>query len=515
MTPTLAALATTASKAGAVGVLLIVAAALVVPRERVRAVLAVAALAAAPALLLVDLGDSPQIESIRNQPAKAAAAAAIGLLAVAVLAVLIHRNGKLFPYLAAVALPFRLPIEVGGETANLLLPLYAVIAAGTIAWAVPLVAGRVADSEFRPTLLDWALGGWLALFGIGALWSTDPAKAMQDAIFFYVPFAVLFLLLRRVEWTAELVRGCALALVALALAFSALGFYEYWTRTLLLNPKLLISNQFHTYFRVNSVFFDPNIFGRFLMLVMIGVAAVLLDTKRGRTVAACSATLAVLLGALVLTLSQSSIVGLIAGLAALAALRWPAKWILGGSAVLLAIAIAAVIALPQETINVGSLRSLNTQSSGRAGLVSGGVELFASKPVAGWGSGSFSTAYRRERGAGSAAAVTASHTTPVTAAAEQGVIGLAIYLLVLIAAFLAAVRRARLSTARAAVTAGLVALVVHSLTYAAFLEDPASWTLFALAAALPIPLTRDERRAARESSRAIGPDADRPAAAPA
>jgi O-antigen ligase len=222
-----------------------------------------------------------------------------------------------------------------------------------------------------------------------------------------------------------------------------------------------------------------------------------------------------LLAALVLTLSQSSIIGLLAGLTALAALRWSPKWILGGTAVILVAVSSAVIALPKETINVGSLRSLNTQSSGRAGLVSGGVELFASRPATGWGSGSFSTAYRSERGSGSAAAVTASHTTPVTAAAEQGVIGLAVYLLVVAAAFLAALRRARMSTARAAVTAGLVAMVVHSLTYAAFFEDPASWTLFALAASLPLPSTREERRSARESKRAVGPDNDRPAAAPA
>ena len=62
-----------------------------------------------------------------------------------------------------------------------------------------------------------------------------------------------------------------------------IGFWEYATRTLLLNPKVIASNQFEDYFRVNSLFFDPNIYGRFLVVVMLGVASVLLWTSRMRT----------------------------------------------------------------------------------------------------------------------------------------------------------------------------------------------------------------------------------------
>ena len=71
-------------------------------------------------------------------------------------------------------------------------------------------------------------------------------------------------------------------LVALALAFTAIGFWEFQTRHLLLNPKVIASNQVEEYFRVNSLFFDPNIYGRFLALVMIGLARVLLWAKRPR-----------------------------------------------------------------------------------------------------------------------------------------------------------------------------------------------------------------------------------------
>ena len=62
----------------------------------------------------------------------------------------------------------------------------------------------------------------------------------------------------------------------LAVVFALLGFVEYATKTIILNPQLVVANDLHTYFTVNSVFFDPDIFGRFLALVMIMLAAVLL-----------------------------------------------------------------------------------------------------------------------------------------------------------------------------------------------------------------------------------------------
>ena len=51
--------------------------------------------------------------------------------------------------------------------------------------------------------------------------------------------------------------------------FAGVGFVEYYRKTLFLNPKVVAANQFDNYFRVNSVFFDPSIYGRFLALVMI------------------------------------------------------------------------------------------------------------------------------------------------------------------------------------------------------------------------------------------------------
>ena len=80
-----------------------------------------------------------------------------------------------------------------------------------------------------------------------------------------------------------------------------------------------------------------------------------------------------------------------------------------------------------------SFSRLNIDTSGRANLVSGGVDLFADRPVYGYGSGSFPRAYR-EHGRQRPGAVSISHTEPVTVAAEQGLVGLAAYVALLVAA---------------------------------------------------------------------------------
>ena len=54
--------------------------------------------------------------------------------------------------------------------------------------------------------------------------------------------------------------------------FAGVGFVEYYRKSLFLNPKVVAANQYDNYFRVNSVFFDPNIYGRFLALVMVALS---------------------------------------------------------------------------------------------------------------------------------------------------------------------------------------------------------------------------------------------------
>jgi O-antigen ligase len=91
---------------------------------------------------------------------------------------------------------------------------------------------------------------------------------------------------------------------------------------------------------------------------------------------------------------------------------------------------------------------------------------------------------RREEDAKKLKSKNVSHTTPLTVGAELGTIGLLVYL-----GFLAALVRAILLTWRRQQALGLVlagsltALVVQSLFYGGFFEDPFVWGIAGVAAA--------------------------------
>src|SRR3954471_23016551 len=470
---------------GVIAAALLAGGAIVAPAVRGRAGAMVAALALAPALLLADIWDSPQLDALRSRPAAFALVALGGVVVVAGLAMVIDRRPALLPALAVAALPFRIPISAGGSTASLLLPLHLVGAAGVLAYAVPRLRGEGDDAPFQPRALEWLLAAALALYAIQSAWSSDFERALQQVAFFYVPFALLFCLLREVDWTPRVLATCLGVLVALAVVFVGIGFVEYARKELFLNPKVITANQFEDYFRVNSLFFDPNIYGRFLAMVMLAVTAAMLWRPRMRDVVAGGVLLAVLWGGLLLTFSQSSFAALLVGLAVLGALRWNARrtaLIAGGLAV---VALAFVVVAPGAVhLDLGSSQSADRATSGRADLIAGGGRLFGDAPVLGHGSASFAREYRRHEDASSRKAVSASHTIPVTVAAEQGVLGLAVYLALLVAALGRLFGRARGSTARAFVAAAFVGLVVHTLLYAAFLEDPLSWSLLGAGVAL-------------------------------
>ncbi|MCU0314243.1 MAG: hypothetical protein MUC84_09310, partial [Solirubrobacteraceae bacterium] len=244
--------------------------ALVAGSARARAWLLVGALVLAPVILAVHVRDAEQLESLRDQPAVLGAAGVLGLGAVILLALLFTRVPAALPVAVALTLPFRIPIAVGGSTSNLLLPLYLVVAAGVLAYAAPRITGRVHEA---PGWLERVLALVLVLYAAQTAYSSDTDRALENVVFFYVPFAALYVLMARTAWTAR-VAGLTLGVLAgLAAALAAIGYVEYATRHLLLNPKVIASNQLEDYFRVNSLFFDPNIYGRFLAIVLVLLVA--------------------------------------------------------------------------------------------------------------------------------------------------------------------------------------------------------------------------------------------------
>jgi O-antigen ligase len=449
-------------------------------RGRARRAATGCAVVLTPLLLGGALWKSHQVVHLRHHPALAAAGIAAALVVVAVLAVLFRSRPALLALAAVVALPFRFSLLSGG-TGGVLLVLYAVIGGGALA----LVLWGERDDRAPAGPLEWALAAYVLLYAFQALYTPDLSKAVEQLGFFYVPFALLFVLLRGVRWERSLLGRCAAAAVALAVLFAAVGIGEYAARRLVFHVSL---NADQRYFRVNSLFYDPNIYGRYLALAMVLAAAWMLWRRGRREVAAAAAVLAFLWLGLLWSVSQSSLVALLAGLAVLAAIRFPWRLALTG-AIVAAAAIAAVAALDSHRLH---LNLSDSSTSGRSSLVRQGADLFAGRPLGGFGSGSFSCEYLRHTsspgvacGAPAIPGITSdSHATPITIAAEQGVPGLIAYLALLVAAALALARGPlRDNLVRAAILAAFAALVVHSWFYADFLEDPIAWTLLAVGAA--------------------------------
>jgi O-antigen ligase len=497
------------------------------PRHRAAATVAAPVVAG---LALASTLSAGAFEALWRHAPAAAGAAAAGLIAVVALAYLFHRRPGAFALLAVAALPFRVPVVIGGGTASLLLPLYGVIAAGCLAFALPRLrrsAGAAAAPQ-APTperdrwvrRLELALAAVVVLYAAQAVYSTDVKQAAKNVCFFYVPFAVLFRLLVDLRWSPRSLAACLKVTVGMALLFAVVGFGEFATgRLLLTNTKVLEANELKPYFRVNSLFFDPNIYGRYLALAMVLLAAVLLWSRRPRNAWLIGGALAVLWAGLVLSLSQSSFAAMLVGLAVLAALRWspwPVLAVAGGGA---AVALALLVLAPGVLhIEGGSSKALDKATSGRVELVDGALAMFADRPLHGFGAGAFQERYRARERVRSPKAAAISHTTPLTIAAEQGLIGLAAYAALLAAAagvlfgglrpLLRSDPPGPVAIARAAVAAAACALLLHTLVYASFLEDPLLWTLLALGAALRLAGAQPPRateRIAETSAAASAP----------
>ncbi len=458
--------------------------AILLPPGRLRAVLMVAAMALFPVLIAGDQWHARQIVDLRHDEARIAELLLLAAAAIGVLTYLFRRWPILLPLAIVFAIPFRVPLHAGGDTANLLVPLYLVIGAAVVAtllrdWKDP-------PPGHAPRALAWVLAAVVVLYALQALYSEDFSKGLQNVCFFFVPFTIAYRLLREVEWDRRLLRWALIVIGVEATAFILIGGAELATRSLFWNDQIIRSNEFHTYFRVNSVFWDPNVYGRYLALVTVIATGALLWARTRNGFWLLGGLILVLWLGLVPTYSQSSFLALLAGLAMLAAIRWSWRWTLAAVAVG-AIGAVLVVLLVGGSGKITSDR-LNVDLSGRGSLISGGADLFGERPIQGYGSGSFQAAYREHR-ENKDAPVTVSHTEPVTVAAEQGLLGLTVYL-ALIAVALWTLGRGLWGpeplgiAARAAVLAAFIALLVHTLAYAGFFEDPITWVLLAVGASL-------------------------------
>jgi putative inorganic carbon (HCO3(-)) transporter len=454
-------------------------------------------LAGALAIALIGGQGWDDIRNLREHHLEFAGTIVAGIVVLAVGAAAMLRWPILLPLLVIATLPFRVRLHVaGGEAVNLLVPLYVVIGCGVLATVVATLRGQTRLRRL-PKPLVLALVLVICLYALQTIYSPDVAFAARNVGFFLVPFAILFSLMAEATWDRRLLRFALAVLVAEGLILALIGIGQFADQHIFWNDKLEASNDFHFYFRVNSLFWDPNIYGRYLVLTILLATTALLWAANRVLAFALAGAVAIAFAGLFFAFSQTSFIALLAGLIVLVALRWSFRW------TAIATLVAVVVAGSALVIRSSSNDSNSINTEGHGTLVSGGLKLARHRPLYGYGSASFSKEFAREEHV-PPGDTTISHSEPVTVAAEQGAIGVIAYLALLAAALwtlldglrrtapgwggqfrpLVEGDRVELTPARIGIAAAFCALLVHTIGYAAYLTDPLTWTLLAVGGVL-------------------------------
>lgn len=400
---------------------------------------------------------------------------------------LVSRKPWVWFLLLGLALPVRIPLSLGGEDANLLLPLYAVIVLGlAVLWWMERDGTR--PRIWPSTPLDLPLMLFVGFTLVSLLWSSDVAEGAVKATFFWIPFVLLYLLVVAIWREGRALRTLAITTMAMSVPVAVLALAEYASRDILWNHRLMQANVYSRFFRVNSIFYDPNILGRYLALALIiTVAVAWMWRGSNRVLVACGVVAAIDAAALVVTFSRSSALMLMVGLLIMALRMFGWR-----KAVLTAVVMAligsgvAIATSGQVRAALTSTERLEKVSEGRFDLVGGGVDIFQEHPVAGGGLGSFATDYsqllsqqelRKTR-------VVISHNAPVTILSEEGAIGFALFIWLCVVAVIVGIVATRdrdddVGVPGAAMLGALVGIFVHALLYSALFEDPYTWVLAA------------------------------------
>lgn len=425
----------------------------------------------------------------RLSGATGAAAVALALLALAAATALFVKRPGIVPIAVLVTAPLRPPLSFDSSSALLvqiaddgrlgrLLPLYFVLAAAAAALAWQALRGRELPALPRQVALPAA--AFFAFACCSLLWAEDVEAATNLLLFFTLPFVALLATVARASFPPWAPRGLATAAIALATLFAAVGLWQAATHELFFYaPNLAVSNANTDYFRVTSLFGDPSLYGRHVVLG-IGVALTLLATRRWHAWPLIG-LVAVMWAGLLFSYSQSSMVALLVMTVVLAVATGDRRV---RRAVALLTLAAALVGCTYLAVQVAGGESLNRITSDRTNRVEDALRVIEKHPVVGVGIGGQPRASRLLAGSQRPTPNFVSHTTPLTVFAELGAIGVALYAWLLVAGAMLILQVRRLDEPLGlALGVTFIGLFVHALFYSGFLEDPLTWLVLGIAAA--------------------------------
>src|SRR5436190_3908156 len=347
--------------------------------------------------------------------------------------------------------------------------------------ALATVWNAVRTGRIRPIRRDiaWPSAAFLAFASLSMMWSEDVGSARNLIEYFLLPFAVLVVVVAHAPFPARMPRILGTISIALAVLFALVGLAEAATHRLIFYAhNLQVSNTYTSFFRVTSLFRDPSLYGRHLVL---GIAIVVVCMwLRKLDVVPAAVLVALLFAGLYFSYSQSSYAALFVVVLAitLAAGDRRARRV----AVVAAVAVLLVgTGIAAAKVVHSSVRKATSDRSRRIELT---ARAFAHHPLAGVGLGGQPRASQKLATRFGPLQNFVSHTTPLTVAAELGIVGLLAYVGILVGAAHAIhdVRR-RQQAVGLSLAAVFLALFVHSLAYSGFFEDPITWLVVGIAAA--------------------------------
>jgi len=95
-------------------------------------------------------------------------------------------------------IPVRIPVTIGSEEANLLVPLYAVVTALALSLGWRLASGDKRSRELGP--VAWPLAAFVLWTGLSLTWTVDLTKGSIFLAAFVLPFGLLAIGFARLPW---------------------------------------------------------------------------------------------------------------------------------------------------------------------------------------------------------------------------------------------------------------------------------------------------------------------------